>query len=294
MSSTSVHRTQDLHADLLSRSTLSRSAMSCAAAFLLWTAAFSAGCSMRSLIYPAPDVWVGAPPAGFEEVALLLDDGTQVIGWHRPRSQPGDRPVMVFFHGNGENLETMKWSGLYEQLVALRVPLLVVDYPGYGRSTGQPSEQSLKRAATAAKQWARERYPKSGLVPCGWSLGAALALYLAATGPSDIDGVVAISPWTRLSDVANAHFPRVLVSLGLREEYDSLALAQSIDRPALVLHGTADRIIPVDQGELVAMGLKTARWIPVEGAGHNDLLSFSEVWLEIEDFVSGLRAAEGV
>lgn len=265
-----------------------------AAFLLLWAASFSAGCSMRSMIYPAPDVQVGAPPQGFEEVALLLDDGSQVVAWHRPVSQPRDRSAMIFFHGNGENLETMKWAGLYERLIALEVPLLVVDYPGYGRSTGQPSEESLKAAATAALQWTTAHYPSRGAVPCGWSLGAALAVYLAAARPAEVDGVVVISSWTSLTDVANAHFPRILVSVGLRERYDSLSLAQRIDRPALVLHGSDDSIIPVDQGEQVAMRLKSARWVSVEGAGHNDLLSFPEVWRQIDNFVSSLRSTPSV
>lgn len=249
---------------------------------------------MRSLIYPAPSVPVGAPPPAYEEVVLRLDNGSQVVGWHRPLSQPSGRPAMIFFHGNGENLETMKWAGLYEQLASLRVPLLVVDYPGYGRSTGQPSEESLKSAAAAALKWTREQYPSRGLVPCGWSLGAALAVHLAATMPTEVDGMVAISPWTSMDEVANAHFPRWLVSVGLRERYDSLDAARLIHSPALIIHGTVDRIIPVDQGQRLAASLKTARWVPVEGAGHNNLLSFSVVWQEIDSFVSGLRTPGGV
>jgi len=201
---------------------------------------------------------------------------------------------MIFFHGNGENLETMKWTGLYEQLAALGVPLLVVDYPGYGRSTGQPSEESLKSAAAAALKWTREQYPNRGLVPCGWSLGAALAVHLAAAMPREVDGLVAISPWTSMHEVANAHFPRWLVTMGLRERYDSLAAASLIDSPALILHGTVDRIIPAAQGQRLAASLQTARWVPVEGAGHNDLLAFAVVWQEIDHFVSDLRAPGGV
>lgn len=249
---------------------------------------------MRSMIYPAPDVQVGTPPPTFEEVVLDLDDGSQIVGWHRPQPRPNDRPVMIFFHGNGENLETMKWSGLYEQLAALEVPLMVMDYPGYGRSTGHPSEESLKDAAARTLKWTRERYPHQPVVPCGWSLGAALALHLAAFEPQGIAGVVAISSWTSLHEVAKSHFPGWLVSVGLREKYDSLAAAPLIDSPALVIHGTADRIISADQGRRLSKQLKRARWVAVEGAGHNDLLTFPIVWQEIDQFVSGLRAPGGV
>ena len=253
-----------------------------------------AGCSMKSLIYPAPQVEVGDPPSSFQEVLLTLAAGTQIIGWHRPLPGAENGPVMVFFHGNGENLETMKWAGLYDQLAALRVPLLVVDYPGYGRSAGSPSEISLKDAAEVAASWMREHYPGASLIPCGWSLGAALALHVAATKPSQVAGVVAISPWTSLPDVANSHFPDWLVSVGLREKYDSLAAARDITSPTLILHGTLDNIIPAEQGERLAGRLELSRWVAVEGAGHNDLLAFSEVWVEIEGFVSARGGAAGV
>jgi hypothetical protein len=201
---------------------------------------------------------------------------------------------MIFFHGNGENLETMKWAGLYEQLAALEVPLLVVDYPGYGRSTGQASEESLKSTAEMALRWTRERYPLLPVVPCGWSLGAALAIHLAAVEPREIQGLVAISAWTSLHEVASSHFPGWLVSVGLREKYDSLSAVLLVDSPALVIHGTGDRIISVDQGRRLAAQLKNVDWVAVEGAGHNDLLTFAVVWQEVDDFVSGLSTLVGV
>jgi len=249
---------------------------------------------MKNLIYPAPDIQVGAPPPSFVEVVLPLADGSEFIAWHRPQTGEDSRPAMVFFHGNGENLETMKWAGLYEQLSSLAVPVLAVDYPGYGRGTGRSSEESLKEASEVAFQWMGQQYPGRGVVPCGWSLGAALAIHLAATSPAELVGVVAISPWTSLTEVANGHFPRWLVSVGLREEYDSLTAARSIASPALILHGTVDQIIPAEQGQRLAAELKTARWVPVAGAGHNDLLSFPVVWREIDSFVSGLKTPGSV
>jgi pimeloyl-ACP methyl ester carboxylesterase len=243
---------------------------------------------MRSLIYPAPRVPVGAPPADFEEVSLRLDDGVRVVAWHRQPPAGSRHPAMVFFHGNGENLETMKAAGLYARLRQLGAPLLVVDYPGYGRSGGQPGEVALKRAADSAAAWMLQRYPERGLVPCGWSLGAALAIHVATESGIGVAGVVAISPWTRLADVANLHFPAFLVGLGLREDYDSLTQARRVEAPALVVHGVRDGIIPVTQGERIAGALRQSRWVPIAEAGHNDLLAVPRVWQEIERFLDTL------
>lgn len=258
--------------------------------WLLLAAFPFAGCTVRNLIYPVPTVKVGRPPAGFDEVELLSAEGSRALGWHHPGPRSRNRPAMIFFHGNGENLETLKWTGLYDRLMTLGFPVLVVDYPGYGRSTGLPSEKSLKSTAEEALIWMGNRYPDRPIVPCGWSLGAALALHLARVGASQVQGVIAISPWTSLKAVAEIHFPRWLVSMGLGESYDSLGLADQIDIPALVIHGAADRIIPVQQGRRLAAGIDAARWVQVELAGHNDLLGFSAVWQEIDDFMSTLSS----
>ena len=130
-----------------------RSAGAAVGYWLLLAALLLPGCTVRSFVYPVPGVEVGTPPAGFEEVDSAFCRGGRAMGWHHPGPASGTRPAMIFFHGNGENLETLKWSGLYDQLLALDAPVLVVDYPGYGRSTGQPSEQSLKKTAEAALRW---------------------------------------------------------------------------------------------------------------------------------------------
>jgi len=258
--------------------------------WLLLAAFPFAGCTVRNIIYPAPAVEVGRPPAGFDEVELVTADGDRALGWHHPGPVSSNRPAMIFFHGNGENLETLKWTGLYDQLLLLRSPVLVVDYPGYGRSTGVPSERSLKATAEEALSWMGSRYPDRSVVSCGWSLGAALALHLARVGSSWVQGVIAISPWTSLKAVAEIHFPRWLVTMGLRESYDSLGAANQIEIPALVIHGAADSIIPAQQGQRLANSIDAARWVQVEQAGHNDLLGFPAVWQEIDDFVSSLSS----
>jgi pimeloyl-ACP methyl ester carboxylesterase len=112
-----------------------------------------------------------------------------------------------------------------------------------------------------------------------------VALRLAARESETVDGVIAMSPWTSLPDVAGLHFPRWLVGLALHERYASLALAPTVTAPALVIHGAQDRIIPASQGERVAAALPNSRWLAIPGAGHNDLLSRDEVWQEMAAFI---------
>ncbi|HUO86980.1 MAG TPA: alpha/beta fold hydrolase [Thermoanaerobaculia bacterium] len=239
---------------------------------------------LHRLLYPAPPLAVGEPPPGLTEVVLDAGAG-RVVAWAGGHGASAGRPTVLFFHGNGENLETMKRAGLFDDLERLGVAYLAIDYPGYGRSGGAANEKTLAAAAEAALDWARQAHPRRPVVAAGWSLGAAVAVELLARHPEEVAGAALLSPWTRLADVAAIHFPAPLVRPYLAGRYDTLAVAPEIERPVLVIHGGADRIIPAEQGERVAAAFSgPVRWRRIERADHNDLLLFPEVWQELSGF----------
>lgn len=246
---------------------------------------------VRGMVYPAPLASVPSPPPQpFEEVELATAAGHHVIAWAYDPGGSSAGPAVAFFHGNGENLETMRQAGQLGELTALGVPFLAVDYPGYGRSGGTPSEAANVAAAVAALDWLGERHPGRRRVAAGWSLGAAVALQAAAHHPERVDAVAVLSPWTSLRDVAARFYPRLLVRAALRDRYDSLGAAPRIHRPALVVHGGDDWIIPVDHGRQVAAALPgPTRWVEVPGAGHNDLFAHRETWAALSAFLAEAR-----
>jgi pimeloyl-ACP methyl ester carboxylesterase len=169
-----------------------------------------------------------------------------------------------------------------------------MDFPGYGRSTGKPSEEGLMATGDAAVTWAREMHPERPLVVCGWSLGAAVAIGTAARHPEAVRGLIALSPWTTLAEVAVGLFPEFAVKAMLRVHYDSRAAAKRVRVPALVVHGELDDLIPVAQGEEIASLLPgPARWVSVPRTGHNDLLGRPVVWQEIGAFLASLVTSAG-
>lgn len=249
---------------------------------------------LRTMLYPAPPVAVPAPPTGLREHALPAADGTALVAWAGPAAEPAaGRPAVLLFHGNGENLATMERSGLFARLDRVGVAYLAVDYPGYGRSGGTPGEESLVAGAEAGLDRLRRLHPDRPAVVLGWSLGAAVAVQLAAHRPEEVDGLVLLSPWSRLSEVAAVHFPAPLAAPLVGNRYDSLAAVSRVRAPALVIHGERDRIIPFAQGEAVATALAArsgvdTRWVPVAPAGHNDLLAEELPWREMAAFFDRL------
>jgi pimeloyl-ACP methyl ester carboxylesterase len=198
-----------------------------------------------------------------------------------------DRPLVLYFHGNAENLETLRRSGLFGDFDRTGADLLALDYPGYGRSAGEPSEAANLAAAEAALAWAVREHPDQPRIVCGWSLGAAVAIQLAARHPEAVDRLILLSPWSTLRALAGEHYPAFLVGALLRERYDSLAAAASIRCPTLVVHGEADTIIPIRHGEALARALgERARFVAMPDAGHNDLLAEAGTWSEIREFLS--------
>lgn len=242
---------------------------------------------VQKSIYPAPSIEVPPAPKPLQEVELKLTTGDSIIGWHYDGdSTHAIKSVLLYFHGNGENLQTMRMSGLIDSLVDLNRPFLIIDYPGYGRSTGKPSEQLIRETSKQAVGWLKENHPAQPKVICGWSLGAAVALQSAAENQESVNGLIAMSAWSSLRDAAAEHYPSWLIALLLRERYDSVLAAESVKCPSLLIHGEQDSLIPVEQGKKVAQKLGAkVRWISVSEVGHNDLLAHPLIWTEIDSFL---------
>ena len=248
---------------------------------------------VRQSLYPAPPWRVPSPPpAPLVEVPLSAD-GRAVSAWWRPPARPGAAAVLML-HGNGENLETMRQAGTFGELGALGIGVLAVDYPGYGRSAGSPSERAIVAAAEAGWEWLLANHREGPRVAMGWSLGAAVAVQLAAGRHREsVDGLVLLSPWDTLQSVARMHFPGWLVGLALKERYDTAAAAERVACPSLGIHGGRDTIIPAELGRRVAAALPgPKRWVEVPHAGHNDLLADPAPWREIAAFLRGVEAAK--
>jgi pimeloyl-ACP methyl ester carboxylesterase len=252
----------------------------------------TAGCCLTSAVYPAPQVAVPPPAPPRLELAVPVPGGDAVVGWLEEAPTPS-APAILFLHGNGQNLATLAKGRALARMQGLPAHVLTIDYPGYGRSAGKPSEAALVAAARAALAALHARHPDSPLFLVGWSLGAAVAVQVArgetAAGPggTPLAGLALLSPWTSLLDAADHRFPRWLARLFICDCYDSAAAAGDVKLPTLVVHGARDDLVPAEQGRHLAAALPGLRsLVIVDGAEHNDLLAFPQTWAALAAFVA--------
>jgi len=244
----------------------------------------------RMLFLPGiPGREVTATPAAiglaFEDVTLTTADGVRLHGWWVPAPAVGNTGAtrtLLHFHGNAGNIGHR--LDLLQLFASLGVNVLMLDYRGYGRSEGAPSEAGLYLDAEAA--WnhltqARGLAPAS-IVIHGQSMGGAVAAHLAARKPAG--ALVLESTFTSVPDVGAAVYPWLPVRLLARLSLDTRAELGKVRSPVFVAHSRDDEIIPFAHGEaLFAAAGEPKRFLELAG-DHN-----SAFWISRESYAAGLR-----
>jgi uncharacterized protein len=233
---------------------------------------------------PHPNGFASPRDAGLagEEVWLAAKDGARLNAWHLPR--PESRQTILWFHGNAEDIcHGLSELKFYSQL---GTSLLAVDYRGYGKSEGSPSEQGLYRDADAAYEYLlrdRRVQPRE-IVVLGHSLGGVVAIDLAAR--CDCGGLIVESSLTTAREMVRRILGLPLPGYTPRTRFDSLAKIASVRAPVLIVHGTDDETIPFSMGQrLYENAPQPKDFYPVCGARHNDLLAVAG-----QDYLDRLKA----
>lgn len=202
---------------------------------------------------PSPDLEQTPADWGlaYEEVWLRAEDGVRLHAWYLPGHAAG--PTLLFFHGNAGNISHRRAS--LEIFHDLGLNVLILDYRGYGRSEGRPSEQGLYRDARAA--W-DHLLGERGLAPreivvFGRSLGGAVAANLAAGVPDEAQpgALILESTFSSARDMARALYPVLGSLMVMRFQLDTRARVAEVRCPVLVLHSPDDEIVPYAQGREV-------------------------------------------
>lgn len=204
--------------------------------------------------------------------------GARLSALHLRLPQP--KALVFYLHGNAGNLDS--WFVNPDFWRQANVDLFMIDYRGYGKSTGRiRSQAELEADVRAAWAAVAPDYAGRRIVIFGRSLGTGLATGLAAEVQPDL--TVLVSPYRSLRALATEHYPFVPAAL-LRYPLDTEAVLPRVRGPVLLLHGEQDTVIPPGHSRQLAAVHAQARLTLLPGAGHNDLQAHAA-------YLQALRAA---
>jgi fermentation-respiration switch protein FrsA (DUF1100 family) len=204
----------------------------------------------------------------YRDASFRTEDGEQLHGWFFQGEEGG--PVILHFHGNAGNISHRLDLVQIFQRKGLSVFLL--DYRGFGKSSGRPSETGLYRDGLAAWSYLveKERIPPERIVLHGHSIGAAVAIEVALQ--KKVRGLVIESAFTSTKDMAKTMPIFGLFAPVFPAHYNNLDKIRRVPFPLLIIHGDKDEIVPFSMGQkLFEAAADPKVFYPVKDAGHNDV-----------------------
>ncbi|RZB34312.1 MAG: uncharacterized protein SRB1_00080 [Desulfobacteraceae bacterium Eth-SRB1] len=176
----------------------------------------------------------------------------------------GPRPAVIFAHGNAEIID--QWPEPLKKFTEMGIGVLLVEYPGYGRSKGSPSQKSITEAFVAAYDVliAREDVDPSRIILLGRSIGGGAICALAAERPSAM--LILMSSFISTRSMASKYLVPGFFAL---DPFDNISTVRSYPGTVLVIHGKNDELIPYKHGVALSNAAKRGR-ILTYNCGHND------------------------
>ena len=205
-----------------------------------------------------------------QDAWLRTADGVKLHSWWIPAE--GAQFTFIVFHGNAANIANR--TDLYHFLHDLPANILAVEYRGYGRSEGRPSENGLYQDAEAAWEYTvhNRGISSNRVIAFGASMGTAVAVDLAAK--RDVAGVVLVAPFASSKAVARRVYPFLPGSGSVvRSKFDTAAKLTHVRAPIFIAHCTGDPVLPFALGEEVyRLAHKPKVFLRVEGSCHEEAL----------------------
>lgn len=239
----------------------------------------------KLLFYPtelAPDyIFKFKYDVPFEEKTISYGDKESI---HALLFQPAN-PVgrIMYFHGNGGALDS--WGYVGEELaIKYNSDVLILDYPGYGKSTAgvATSDEAIFNSADAAFEiFKSSTEAKLPIVLIGRSLGSGVASYLAAK--NNVQGLILETPYISIKKMARIYVP-IVPEFIVKYELDNLKALQNLQIPVLMIHGTQDEVIPYNQAAILHKKYPKVNFVTVENGDHNNLSGYPVYWEAMDRF----------
>ncbi len=220
----------------------------------------------------------------FKELEFKREDGALLNALYFTVADP--KGAILYFHGNKGSLK--RWGAIASAFTQYGYNVMVMDYRGYGKSTGTVSEQNLQNDARFFYKELQQQFYEDQIIVYGRSLGTHFATLVASENKPR--RLILESPFTSMVDVAQGRFPFLPVKYFLKFPFNSSQRIEKLSCSLTIFHGTNDKVVPHQLGqrlfEQAACTDKT--FVTVPGGSHNNLASFKEYGAEIERVLKGL------
>lgn len=204
----------------------------------------------------------------FEEMRIRINDKTLLSAVLFKSVAAAPKGIVIYFHGNARNIS--KYAAKTKDFTSQGYSVLMMDYPGYGKSTGKLTEEVIYANALHMYEVARKFFPADSIIIYGRSLGTAVATELASV--RDCKRLVLEAPYYSMADMAMRLIPIYPYRYMLEFKFPTDEYLPEVTAPVVIIHGTADQTVPLASGEKLEKLLKPGdKFIPIAGADHNNL-----------------------
>jgi fermentation-respiration switch protein FrsA (DUF1100 family) len=239
------------------------------------------------------------PPIPFEEAFVTTADGEKIHTWLMYQQETSaEVPTLLYFHGNAGNMG-FRLQNAAAMYCRAGINVLMMDYRGYGKSTGTPTEWGLNLDAEAVLLHAvkHPRLTRSPMVVFGRSLGGGVCFSLAAKHPNLVKAIVVENTFLSIGAMVDCLMPYIarLKPLVLRIKWDNDVKVKSAKQPILFISGDSDELVPpFHMKKLFDTAHVSAHkeFFSVSGGTHNDtwLKAGSKWYSKLKEFLdNGLK-----
>lgn len=228
-----------------------------------------------------------------EAMRTTLDDGTEIFGWAALARTETERPVVLYFEGNGGNSAARTLEIVRKPGPLAGFDFVCCDYPGYGESGGEPSERSLKTFGLAAYDATVKAFPGRRIVVFGFSLGTGVATYVASE--REVVGLILAAPYADGFDLFNNFAPIFYGPTRSTVPYrmEAVKFAEKVDVRPLILATRPDALVPFESSERLAKAFPSgAEFVAQDDVEHHWVWSTEIASAEIAEYLRSLTPPE--
>jgi uncharacterized protein len=217
-------------------------------------------------VYHPEKEWSETPAdlgLSFEDLTLTASDGVKLSAWYVPAET--SKGTVLICHGNARNMSFD--MDVIEMFHVLGQNVLIVDYRGFGKSEGHPTEEGTYLDAQAAWDWLIQKGERpERIVLVGRSLGAAIAADLAVK--NEPKALLIEAAFTSLPEIGQERYPFFPVKKLSRFKYDTLEKLKRIRCPLLIIHSQDDEIVSVAHAVRIHEGITAEKTLLIIGGPH--------------------------